>query len=497
LVLGVSGGADSVALLHLVAKAIPQPATRVKIVHVHHGLRDKAADRDLALVIKHAQKLKLPYLVYYSDVAKIAKQKGISVEAAGRLVRHDCFLDAVLRNKAIAVLLAHHQDDQIETFLLHLLRGAGPAGLSAMQADRSFPHPDAPKSLRLIRPLLEIPKQELEAYLRKNKIVWHQDQSNLDMTFTRNKIRHQLLPMLEKEYSPQIRTRLTQSLEILAREDEYFNAQTQRVMKTLGLSINRERGFGGEAPESEGGGQQNASAFASGGPAVPLKAQLVQQQAAELKFNRTKYLRLPKAMQYRVLSYVWEKMCIPQKSTQHLTRWCEAIRLGHEGLSLPGKWIAWTKRDMVFLSKQQVKNIDLGYSFRVHMGKTENPDCPYGVEMKLVSVPKHVRKKSRVSADIVVAEEKLPKVLQLRTYRAGDWMRPLGMEKQKKQIKKILSEMKLSESQRQTWPLLAKGPEVLWVFRGPVSERIKIAVTTKKALKIRIFTPASATKKEE
>ena len=457
LVVGVSGGADSVALLYLLAQLVPAAATRLRVVHVHHGLRGKAADRDLSLVVRHSQKLNLQYQLYYSDVAKIAKKKGISVEAAGRLVRHDCFLDAARVSKARAVLLAHHQDDQIETFLLHLMRGAGPTGLSAMQANRAFPHPDAPQSLRLIRPLLEIPKRELEHFLRKYKIAWHQDQSNLNTTFTRNRIRHHLLPLLEKEYNPQIRTCLARSYEILAREDELLTKQTERALRKLGKL----------------------------------------QQAKQIKINRTWFQRLPQAIQFRLLARVWESLCIPQKSAQHLNRLHKAIQGGHVGLSLPGVWFAWTRGETLHLAKRRPKGASPGFALPVRQGPGKNPKCLYGVESKSISVPKQVRKKNRRPTEILVDAKKWPSALQLRPYQSGDWMRPLGMGKSKKLIKKILSEMKLTNVQKKSWPLLAKGSEIIWVYRGPISERVKITATTKKALKIRIFpqTPEQGKKK--
>jgi tRNA(Ile)-lysidine synthase len=201
LIVAVSGGADSVALLHLLLEA---GYRNLIVAHFNHRLRGKASDGDAAFVEKLAAKLDLPCEIAEGDVRKLASSRKCSLETAAREARYSFLAAVAKKHRARMVVLAHHADDQVETLLLALSRGAGLPGLAAMPA--SFER----EGVRLERPLLSVPGAELRAWLQFEGIDWVEDPTNQDVAFTRNRIRHQLLPALEAAF-PQFRETFARS----------------------------------------------------------------------------------------------------------------------------------------------------------------------------------------------------------------------------------------------------------------------------------------------
>ena len=161
----VSGGADSIALLHALALLREPLGWRLAVAHLHHGIRGAAADADAAFVERTAKKLGLPVLVERADVPARAQAEGISVEMAARAARYEFFARVARRLRAAAVAVAHHADDQAETVLLRLARGAGPQGLAGMESV------SRQGALKIIRPLLGVTRSEIVAFLKKNRLI--------------------------------------------------------------------------------------------------------------------------------------------------------------------------------------------------------------------------------------------------------------------------------------------------------------------------------------
>jgi tRNA(Ile)-lysidine synthase len=211
----ISGGADSVALLHAFhALGIP-----VSVAHLNHRLRGADSDADEAFVRLLADELGFPFFSTGTDVKQLAATSGLSIEMAARRARHDFF--ATFDDATIA--LAHHADDQVETFLLRLARGAGPEGLGGMPFIQSL------QGLRIIRPMLELHRSEVVQWLDENGWAWREDASNQDEQYLRNRVRHAILPLLERELNPNIRQAILRTMDILREESEYVDAASSRV----------------------------------------------------------------------------------------------------------------------------------------------------------------------------------------------------------------------------------------------------------------------------
>ena len=196
---GVSGGPDSVALLALLHRLRESLGIRrLHVAHVHHGWRGAAADADAALVASLASRWELPVSIERVDAAGYAAAEGLSPEDGARRLRYEALARLAGRCGAAVVAVGHTRDDQAETVLMRLVRGSGLVGSAGMPILRPL------GSCRLVRPLLETSRQEIEAFLSAEQLTAHQDATNDDTTLLRNRVRHQLLPLLAREYNGRI-----------------------------------------------------------------------------------------------------------------------------------------------------------------------------------------------------------------------------------------------------------------------------------------------------
>jgi tRNA(Ile)-lysidine synthase len=198
----VSGGPDSVCLAHWLAAQARRKGLKVALAHVHHGLRGREADKDARSVEALGARLGLPVAVLRADVKGVARRRRLGLEEAGRKERYRLLSAKARRGRWSLVATGHQLDDQAETVLLHLLRGTNPAGLAGIPPRR----PLAPR-VSLIRPLLPLTRAEVLEYLRQHGLNWREDRSNADPRFSRNWVRQELIPLIEKR-APGARQRL-------------------------------------------------------------------------------------------------------------------------------------------------------------------------------------------------------------------------------------------------------------------------------------------------
>ncbi|MEO7318482.1 MAG: tRNA lysidine(34) synthetase TilS [Chthoniobacteraceae bacterium] len=217
--IGVSGGRDSVALLHLLAKR----GHRLIVCHLDHALR--AESREEARFVEGlAAGLGCEFVGRRENVAARAKRTKCSIETAAREARYAFFAKVTRARGVPRVFLAHHADDQVETFLFNLLRGSGAAGLAAMRAQSMR------GDLELVRPLLGVWREEIEAYVAEHGLEFCEDPSNTDRRHTRNRVRHEILPLLAQAFGRDVRAALLRSAEILREEDAFLAALPELAM---------------------------------------------------------------------------------------------------------------------------------------------------------------------------------------------------------------------------------------------------------------------------
>jgi tRNA(Ile)-lysidine synthase len=215
--IGVSGGRDSVALLHGLLKT---GYSHLTICHLDHQLRPESTEE--AQFVRHlAQSYNLEVIIGQEDVATRARNSRNSLESAARTARYEFFAQVSKQRNCSRLFLAHHADDQIETFLFNLLRGAGPGGLGMQkQSTRSIQG----TPITILRPLLSVWRHQIDSYIAQHALKFHDDCSNLDPKFTRNRLRHSIIPNLETAFGRKVRKSLLRTAELLRAEDDWLKS---------------------------------------------------------------------------------------------------------------------------------------------------------------------------------------------------------------------------------------------------------------------------------
>lgn len=222
IVLGVSGGPDSVCLLDVMSRIAPKADLELMVAHVNYGLRGKDSDKDEKLVRELVKKYGLSIAVFpktkFSEILKLRFRKDPS-ENELREIRYAFFEKIRKENNFDLIAVAHNADDQVETFLMRIIRGAGLQGLSAMKY----------KSGNIVRPLLNVSRQEILEYLKKNKLNYRTDRTNQENLFLRNKIRNKLIPYLEKNFNPKIRQTISDATASIAQDADFLQSYAENL----------------------------------------------------------------------------------------------------------------------------------------------------------------------------------------------------------------------------------------------------------------------------
>ena len=219
-VVGLSGGADSCALTHILARLSEKMDLHITAVHINHGIRGEEAERDERSAEEFCRRLNIEFIAYHCDIPSEAAKRGIGEEEAGRLVRYEKFYETAEKKNGAKTAVAHNMNDKAETLIMNLCRGAGLAGIK-------------PVSGSIIRPLIFCTRDEIEKYCDDNNIEYCTDSTNLQNEYTRNKIRNILLPWLSENINPAAGMNMANASELLREEEEYLESKAQEQYKKL------------------------------------------------------------------------------------------------------------------------------------------------------------------------------------------------------------------------------------------------------------------------
>ena len=443
----VSGGADSVGLLLLLLELREKLGIVLSVVHFNHKLRGKASDSDEKFVAKLAAKHGLEFHSASADVAKKAKKERANLEDAARRARYDYFRSLVDSGVCSRIAVAHTADDQAETVLAHILRGTGLAGLGGIH----------PVSGPIFRPLLNIRRADLRAYLRCRKQTWREDATNRDTKRLRARIRKKLLPLLDKQFQPAVVEHLT-TLAELAREDE-------DLLEALAL-------------------QKIASVVRKheGALYLPLEHLLV--ASGKSGFNpeiaedaeKTGSMALTK----RVVRHIVEELKSGQGQlgAKHADTVLELARTGRNGssLTLPGSVEVRRDREaLVFRAIQEreanaLRGTNHGFEYNIDLSRgTHNlrvPELGSVFRFRVIDWPSRGEENNK--REMVLDLERLRTPLVLRNWRPGDRLRPSGHQNGHK-LKRLLNEKHISRWEREGWPVLTSGEALVWARGFPVA----------------------------
>ena len=213
IIVACSGGADSIALADALLLLQEKRKYQLVVCHVEHGLRGSEALADADFVVEFCRMRQVACEVLRVDAKKFAAESKLSVEDAARKLRYTVLFEILSKHKSEYIVTAHHRDDQAETLLLHLLRGSGAEGLGGMRCHNNS----------IVRPFLQVSRRMLEAYCAMRSLDYRTDSSNMDLYYTRNKVRHILLPLLEREFNPNIKQALAQTATLTAEDADCLN----------------------------------------------------------------------------------------------------------------------------------------------------------------------------------------------------------------------------------------------------------------------------------
>ncbi len=411
----VSGGADSVALLRLLLELRKELGLVLSVTHFNHKLRGAEAERDETFVEELARKFHLEFLCERGDVARQAATQSTGIEAAARAMRYEFFRSLLSEGKLDRVATAHTLDDQAETVLLRIGRGAGTRGLAGIYPRLSVPGPQS-SDAAIIRPLLGIRRPELEKYLRQIGQSWREDKSNRDLRFTRNRVRHGVLPRLERALNPSVRESLAEAAEIARAEEDYWQAEVAKILPEIWDAPNR-------------------------------------------RLQLARLSRLPLAMQRRVVRGAVETLGL-RLEFAHVEETLAVASGAEKSANLPVGWRAErTNNGLSFQPADGNRQASPDYAYELPVpGKIAVPEAGVWFEATLIRSSAKAEYNRGNSLDPAMLSGKL----QVRNWRAGDRFLP-AHSKSPKKVKELLQERHVTGKERPLWPVVVSGDRIVWL----------------------------------
>ncbi len=431
---GVSGGGDSMAMLHILWKLSGELDFFLEAVHVHHGIRGPEADRDMAMAEGFCHEKGIPWRVYRFSVPGLAEEWKLGLEETGRLVRRQAFGEEEKRLGVKGrIALAHNQNDLAETILHNLARGTGLRGLAGIR----------PVNENIVRPVLCLERWEIDHYLKENGIPYATDSSNLGDDYTRNRIRHHILPLLEREINPGAVAHMAAAGDMLAQADHFLG-------KCAGILL-------------EGFWKEDGSILLNG---EFFKAEPILQSYGVLEA----LVRL--AGKRKDLSAVHISQVLGLKD-----------KINGRKILLPYGLEARKEYEGVRVRKWQEKEMagDISAAWELpHSGILHCPLGDFYTEIFEYFGQKISEKKYTKWLDY----DKIKDNLSVRTRKAGDYL-VINEEGARKKIRRCMIDDKIPEERRGRIPLVVCGEEVLWMVGGRISGKYRITPNTKRVLEVR------------
>ncbi|AAK81140.1 tRNA(Ile)-lysidine synthase [Clostridium acetobutylicum] len=437
IVVAVSGGPDSICLLHILFKLKDKFNTSICAAHVNHCIRGEAADKDEEYVKKFCEKLDIQFYVKRVDVNKIAHEKKISSEMAGREIRYAFFEEVKERFKANKIAIAHNANDQAETIMMRIIRGTGTEGIKGIRPVRDGYY---------IRPLIEIRRSSIEKYCEDEKLMPRIDATNLERDYNRNKIRLDLIPYIVKNFNEDIVGALNRLGELVTIDNDYLEKLAKSKYK---LYCN----------ECE-------------------KQVIISKEAFS---NDTAILS--RIIRRAVFYLVNSKYNLEKKHIDSIIG-CQKNTTGKQ-INLPNNMRAYNNYGDICLRIKEDESCIGKKEYNLHMDKLNSVhEENLIIGIRLIHNSKDIRLEGNKNVKYFDAD-KAGKYITLRYRSEGDKFMPFGMKNNKK-LKDIFINLKIPREERNKIPLICFGGEIAWITGFKISEKFKIDNNTKKILEIKI-----------
>ncbi|MHB9093237.1 MAG: tRNA lysidine(34) synthetase TilS [Eubacteriales bacterium] len=440
---GVSGGPESVALVHVLQRLAAELQIEVNIAHLNHCFRGRESAQDAEFVRELAKQLNLPAVIESKDVTRYAREHHLSAQAAAREVRYRFFEDTARELGSSKLATGHNANDQAETVLIHFLRGSGPAGLGGIPPVRDG---------WIVRPLIDIQRVQIDKYCEENCLAARLDQSNLKTVYTRNKLRLELIPLLEREYNTNLVQTLVRTGEIMREEESFLQDLTSGYWhKTCVL-----------------------------------------QDKDEVAFNLRLFKELPKMIQIRLIRYAWGQLTGTGHNLGfvHLTAILNMLTGGETGsmLNLPMGVTFNRSYGQFFLSRALPPVGVQSYSHEIMIpGVTRIPETGDTILAEIMEGSIDDLSETQRFDEIVIDFDKVGQPLTVRSRKPGERFSPHGQIGTKK-LKKFLIDSKVPRLDREKVPVLVTGDDqIIWVAGLRADRRWQVDRDTKKALKLKLI----------
>jgi tRNA(Ile)-lysidine synthase len=464
-IVAVSGGADSLCLLHILNRLCGPgkryPQVLLHVAHLNHQLRGAESARDAAYVEQIANTWGLPITIAAIDVLALARSEQLSLEEAARIARYR-FLREVAQGQPIAV--AHNADDQVETLLLHLLRGGGLASMVGMQ----------PRRGDIIRPLLAVHRSAILAYCREQAIVPVEDSSNADTHFLRNRIRHELLPLLES-MNPAIRATLLRNAEVVSVDMHYIEQQvdaiwsdvvvtghensfTLSVSALLALPLSLQRHLLRRLTAHLCAGQS---------PLEPRHYALIEQFLQQGNTGEERVLQLPAQLR---LKRTLNTVCIYHQVEDTAPSF--SAPAGEEMLPIPGHVAL---KGMLRLATADVIHADIMQKVLPALASEDWPEV-----WRLLPTNRHT---------VYIDGDAIEVALTVRSRHPGDRIHPLGMAHEKK-VQDILVDKHIARAERGSIPLFFSAGRCIWLAGVCIADSVRLTNKTRRIVRLSITASA-------
>ncbi len=449
IIIALSGGADSLVLLHILSQLFR--SEDLIIVHVNHQLRPSAND-DAKFIQETAVSYQIPCHIKTVDIAQLAAEQNLTIEEAGRMARYQFFAEVAEKTGAKLVATGHHADDQAETVLMHLLRGSGLSGLRGIQPISDFPVSSL-DGLLLIRPFLTTTRAEIEAYCQQHNLTPIHDETNKDTKYFRNRIRHELLPLLA-QYNPKITTRLND----LATTVSADYALLDELMHESWTAV------------------------------------LHQQTAEYIQLKREEWLQLPLSLKRSILRFAVQQLRPLQIEIGFATIEAarELVDRGESGLqsSLPGDLTLVVGYDWLTITAvstpipHDLPQLISESTFHCPMPGQASLVNNWQLTVSVVNPNFELIENNRDSWCAYLDFDAITG-LNLRGRKAGERMQPLGLAGKSTKLKKVMINCKIPVQLRPFWPIVTnEKDEIVWVVGHQLDERFKVTAVSTQAIKL-------------
>jgi len=440
LVVAVSGGADSVCLLYALAQLKDELNLQLHVAHFNHSLRGAEADADAQYVADLARTLKLPSTIEKRDINSYGSTS--SVEEKARVARYTFLAEVAASAGSKAVAVAHTADDQVETILMHLVRGTGLAGLCGMREVSTWESSPDESGTTIIRPLLGVTRKEVESYCGASKLTPRIDSSNKTPDYMRNRFRHELIPLLES-YNANFKDALLRLTRVVAAEITLLDEQVSDVWDAV-----------------------------------------VSEEDKLLNIDRDAFCQLPVAVKRHLIRRVLEQMAgtLTDIEAVHIENVLDIIEkpVGKK-LSLPYSLVLVNGYNTCTIGSETLQNdasevIEVEYTLNVP-GDTMIPGWKIAASIENKQLKNESKYHECFDYDVVGSE------LSVRGKKASDKFQPLGMTRNKS-LKDFMVDLKIPKAQRNGIPIVCSPEHIIWVVGYRIDERAKVSATTKYVLSI-------------